>query len=343
MSVFHFLSYHNAVPIAVSVVLLGAGATFAATNPETIYSETAQVISIDNTYIVNKDLASYSPSTRITNVTEDSENYYVEYVLNTIDLQDYVWKDVSKTQTMKVAKAALGQYRDLGVYVTEQLKENIEQESRRLAETQEIERKNVSQKVVATVYGGLIGKMLDTSTETIPGYTPVVVAPPPQVASAAASTDQPSPAPPSTEQPSMQEPASQGVPGAPTIQILGNNPARVPIGSAYADLGAVITGPTPADAALGIHIFVDGTEVQTPSFDTSKAAEYLIEYRATNSAGTGSAQRTVQIFDPYAAERAAQSAATTSESVSPSASDAVASSTPGTAPADSNAATSTAQ
>lgn len=316
MSVLHFLSYHNAVPVAVSVVLMGAGATFAATNPETIYSEAQQVLSIDNTYLVNKDLSSYSPRTQIVAVTEDPDTYYVEYSLYTIDLVDSVWRDVSKTQVLKVSKAALGPYRDLGVYVTGQLKENIEQEIRRLADTQEIEKKNVSQKVVATAYGGLIGKMLDTTTETLPGYTPVVVAPPepePQVAAVVEATNA-GQTPEVTSQESPATPGSQNGPGAPTIQVLGNNPSRIPLGSTYADLGAAITGPTPTDQALGIHVFVNGTEMQTPSIDTTTVAEVIIRYEATNSAGLkGSAERTVVIYDPNAREEPVESATTTVE------------------------------
>ncbi|MHB1086988.1 MAG: hypothetical protein ACYCZ0_04560 [Minisyncoccota bacterium] len=301
MSVLHFLSYHNAVPIAVSVVLLGAGASFAATNPETIYSESQTVLSIDNTYLVNKDLGSYSPRAQIVAVTEDVDTYYIEYVLYTIDLDDAVWKDVTRRQVMKVSKEALGPYRDLGVYVTGQLKENIEQEIRRLAETQEIEKRNISQKIVATEYGGLIGKMLDTTTETLPGYTPVVVPPPePQVAASgeAAGGAQASG---SQSQETPSTPAPQSDPGAPTIQVLGNNPARIPLGSAYADLGAVITGPTPLDQALGIHVFVNGVETQTPTIDTATVGETIIRYEATNAAGQrGVAERVVVVYNPNA-------------------------------------------
>ncbi len=309
MSILHFLSYHNAVPIAVSVVLLGAGASFAATNPETIYSESQTVLSIDNTYLVNKDLGAYSPRAQIVTVTEDADTYYIEYTLFTIDIEDAVWKDISRQQIMKVSKAALGPYRDLGVYVTGQLRENIEQEIRRLTETQEIEKRNVSQKIVATEYGGLVGKMLDTTTETLPGYTPVVVRPPePQVAVVGEAVGgAPASGTPSQEIPSTAAPQSD--PGAPTIQVLGNNPARIPLGSTYADLGAAITGPTPQDQTLGIHVFVNGNEMQTPSIDTAIAGETMIRYEATNAAGLkGVADRVVVVYDPNASKEPAASA-----------------------------------
>ena len=61
----HFLSYNNAVPIAVSVVILGAGGAFAATDPQAIYSAQQRVVAVDNTYIANKDLSSFTPRVEI--------------------------------------------------------------------------------------------------------------------------------------------------------------------------------------------------------------------------------------------------------------------------------------
>src|SRR3989344_1167724 len=145
---FHFLQYHNAVPLAVTILVMGGGITFAATNPEAIYSAEQQVISIDNTYIAEKDLSAYTPTIEITGVTEDADNYYVAYKLSTIDLTESVWKDVVKGETITVSKIDLGPYRDLGIYVTQQLKQTIDREEARLVGTQEIEKKNLSQKVV---------------------------------------------------------------------------------------------------------------------------------------------------------------------------------------------------
>lgn len=313
MPILNFLRYNNAVPVALSLILVGGASTFAATNPQAVYSETKTVLSVDNTYLVGKDLASYSPRTQIDNVTEDADNYYVAYKLYTIDLEDSVWKDVVKNQTMKVSKMLLGQYRDLGVYVTQQLKENIDQENRRLRETQEIEKKVVSQKVVATAYGGLIGKMLDETMETLPGYTPVVTPPPApetQVASAGASDSNSSQS--STNTPSESQPQQPANPqGAPTLEVLGGNPAELQKGQTYIDLGAAITGPTDADRALGIKVYVNGNEVPAPSIDTSAAGEWTITYKATNQQGlTGSAQRIVRVTDPYAVPVPAESSST---------------------------------
>lgn len=355
MHVLNFLRYNNAVPVAISLLLMGGASAFAATNPDAVYSQTQQVLSIDNTYLVSKDLSSYSPRVEILGVTEDADNYYVAYKMYTIDLDNAVWKDVVKPETLTVSKAMLGQYRDLGVYVTEQLKENISGENRRLAETQEIEKKQVSQKVVATVYGGLIGKMLDETTETLPGYTPVVQPPPPppepvpqQQVAAAASPDTASTSNQPTQDASQQSSQQQSQPGAPTIQVLGGNPAQLDKGQSYVDLGAVITGPTDADRALGIHIFVNDStqEVASPVIDTSKPGEWTITYKVTNQAGAvGIATRKIVVVDPYAIITATSTPDTTASTTDPAAAapDATTSSAqsePAPAPADSTASSS---
>ena len=88
--------------------------------------------------------------------------------------------------------------------------------------------------------------------------------------------------------------------GAPILEVTGNNPATIQVGDTYSDLGAIITGPTENDVDLGIRVFLDDVEVQYVEIDTSAAGEYTVEYRATNSAGTASATRTVIVEDPNA-------------------------------------------
>ena len=290
-----FLQYNNAVPIAVSLVLLGAGGAFAATDPGAIYSSSQQVVSIDNTYIVNKDLSTYSPQVQIISVSEDSTNYYVNYNFYTIDLKNGVWQDVTKNEIMNVSKADLGQYRDLGLYVTDQLKQITDRELSYLKQVQAIEQKNVTQKVVATQYGGLVGKFLNTTTEEIPGYTPIVQGPPdtsPQTAAAAA----PSTPAPDTSSPPAASPTNSGNPSL-RIQVLGNTPAQIPLHSSYVDLGAVVTDA--ANDNIGIHTLLNGTEVAQITIDTSTTSVSTVTYSATDPQGnTVSIDRKVYVYDP---------------------------------------------
>lgn len=277
-----FLTYNNAVPIAISLTLLGAGGAFAATDPQAIYSANQQVVSIDNTYLVNKDLSNYQPKIEVTGVTEDPDNYYVAYDLYTIDLQNYVWQDVVRPDTMQVSKADLGPYRDLGVYVTQKMKDIVSREYDRLIATQTDARTHVSQKVVATQYGGLVGKFLDPTTDVLPGYTPVVQPPPPpqesETAAAGASQS-------GSSQASGTNTTPSGSSGSAEIglQLLGNDPAVISLHTAYVDLGAVLIDPR--NTNVGVHVFQNGTEVTTPTVDTSTSSVQTIEYRATDPNG----------------------------------------------------------
>jgi hypothetical protein len=102
----------------------------------------------------------------------------------------------------------------------------------------------------------------------------------------------------------------------PVIEVQGNNPATIYVGSTYADLGAIITGPTEADTNLGIHFFVNGAAVSSVSLDTSAPATHTIEYVATNGSGTATSTRTVIVeapADPGASSGDTGSATSTSE------------------------------
>lgn len=293
----HFLTYNNAVPIALSLMLLSAGAAFAASEDvqQAVYSSNEQVIAVDNTYLANKNLDTFTPRAEITAVTEDNDTYYISYTLTTIDVIDAVWQDVVQSKQMEVSKAALGMYTDLGVYVTEQLKQIIAKQIAYLKEVQEIERKQISQKVVATTYGGLVGKFLDDSMETLPGYVPIVVAPP--------ATELPSEgqvAGVSTDVPSTPATASAGVAsdsGGPTLQVLGNNPARIPLKSSYVDLGVLATHSSGRE--FSIHMFVNNMPVTSVNIDTTIVGTTTIRYESTDDEGrTGRAERLVVVFDP---------------------------------------------
>ncbi len=295
MAFLDFVKYNNAFPIAVSIALLGAGSTFAATNPDAIYSAQQQVLSIDNTYIANKDLAGYTPTIQIVGVTEDTDNYYVTYRLTTIDVVDSVWRDVTKEPVMQVDRRVLGKYGDLGLYVTEQLKQIIDRELAYLHDVQDIERKQVTNKVVATAYSGLVGALLDTTTETIPGYVPVVAPPPPPEIAVSSPADT-SQAASQVAGASAAVPTSSG-PGAPVLQILGNNPARIPVKTSYSDLGVVVTDDSGLE--FTVRRYVEGALVQDISIDTSEPGEWHIRYEVTDNAGnTSSRERLLIVYDP---------------------------------------------
>lgn len=307
-SLWRFLSYNNAVPIALTILLSGAGATFAATNPETIYDTEQTVVAVDNSYIATKDLNSYTPRLEILGVTEDAETYYVAYRLSSIDIVDSVWQDVTRDDVLSVAKGVLGEYGDLGLYATEQFKQIVDRQSAYLREVQDIEKRAISTKIVATAYSGLVGRFLDDTTESLPGYVPVVT-PPVEVVlvmQADPPTETPGevagvndPVPPVQEPtPTEPPPTPSNTSNPPTIQILGDNPVRIVVGGTYTDLGVVVTDDS--DASPTLRKFVNGSLTSGPiTIDTSAAKEVRIRYEATDSdTNTATAERIVNVVDP---------------------------------------------
>lgn len=99
------------------------------------------------------------------------------------------------------------------------------------------------------------------------------------------------------ESDSMDEnPQGQADTEAPTITILGNNPAEIAISSMYNDLGASVTDNV--NENLGIKTFVNDIEVNQIQLDTSTTTTYTIIYKAIDQAGNiGTAERTVIVGD----------------------------------------------
>jgi hypothetical protein len=256
----NFFLYNNIVPITISAVLLGTSATYAANNPEVFYEATETVIAIDNTYIAAVDFDTFSPTIEILSVTEDELNYYASYRFITIELVEAVWQNVSRVAELVVPKANLGGYRDLGLYLTQELHEKVMAEEKRLRDTQVFERQNVTRKQVATAFSGIIGGLLTDEVREIDGYNPLLT--PPQAAAERQTFARPDetstvskpialqPAvmmpPPTTVV--MPEPATDVVPPATTSTVPTVIPAPTPA-STPVPAGATTTSPPPTSTS----------------------------------------------------------------------------------------------
>ncbi|MEX0931679.1 MAG: DUF2341 domain-containing protein [Candidatus Paceibacterota bacterium] len=81
---------------------------------------------------------------------------------------------------------------------------------------------------------------------------------------------------------------------APTLTVLGNNPAVLAIGSTYNDLGVTVSDNI--NNNLGFKTSVDGVEVSVVSLDTKSEGVYEITYSVVDQAGnTGTAKRMVYV------------------------------------------------
>jgi hypothetical protein len=170
----HFIKYNNAVPIILGLLFFSTSATFAAVPAvrDSVYSSATEVRSVDNSFLLSADLDDYDFSMRVTAVSEDAEWFYIDYELDTVDIADAAWQAVTYDKTLRISKALL-RGGDLRAYAESELAQVRDQERQLLTEAKEREKKNgLSQKVVATVYKGLVGKLIAPDEETAPYYQP---------------------------------------------------------------------------------------------------------------------------------------------------------------------------
>lgn len=295
------IRYNNITPLFLIVAFVASSSAFALTNENVqnaIVNTTTKVLSVDNTYIANVNLTNYSPRVTILNVQENEDSYIVTYNFETIDNIDFVWKPVTVSRDLRVDKKVLGQYKDLGVFVTEELKQVIDQEKLKLLAIQEIEKKNISQKVVATQYSGLIGKLLDENTEVLPGYVPVnnqvqqdtvteVVTPVKEIFT-------PTPTPVVDNQNSTSTATTTIVNtevNNVNVQIVGPENEEVFVGSVYTDKGVFVNNAS----TESIQLKINGSDVSSISIDTASESINTIIYVVTTNKGVFELTRTVRV------------------------------------------------
>lgn len=181
--IIHFIKYHNAFTIGLVLVVVISGSAMASEGVRNavIGGETIERQGIDNTIILSADIDNFDFQMRIEGVTEDEKDYYVAYSYNTMAIQDNIWQTVVKEGILTVSKSALAGG-DLGLYVSEELGEIIDNQLAYLQEVQTIEgQKGKTLAYETTKYNGLIGLVLNSKTKVLPGYEPVVRPPEPQV------------------------------------------------------------------------------------------------------------------------------------------------------------------
>ena len=177
--VLNFIKYHNAFTIIFVVVFFGFGIGLAASPQmrDSIYSSEEIVVSVDNGLLVSADLDNFNFNLRITSITEDENNYYATYSYQTLTIENSVWQQREVEKTLTVSKETLAG-KDLGLYLAEELGENINYELSYLKRVQKLEKeKGESQKVVTVEYSGLIGRLLNPEEKVIEGYSPVIPEP----------------------------------------------------------------------------------------------------------------------------------------------------------------------
>ena len=175
----NFIKYHNAVAIAISLVLVLSFTAMASEDVRnTVLGEKIETVEgIDNSQLLAADLDSLDLKMTIINVVQDSQSYYIDYQFKTLAIKDNIWQPVLKSKRLTVSKAFLAGS-DLGLYVQEEIGEVADYELSYLKEVQDIQkRKGKTEVVTTTEYTGLIGLVLNVKDKILPGYEPVVKPP----------------------------------------------------------------------------------------------------------------------------------------------------------------------
>lgn len=178
----HFIKYHNAFTISLALIFVLGASAFAneGVRDAIIGEKIVKEQGIDNSQLLAANLSSFNFGLQITNIQEDTGNYYIAYSHQTWIVTNNTWQPGNKEKQIIVSKAGLGN-NDLGLYLAEELGEVADSEIKYLKEVQEIEKKNgLQQKIVSVDYTGLMGLALDIKNKVFPNYNPVVVIEPPK-------------------------------------------------------------------------------------------------------------------------------------------------------------------
>lgn len=260
--VIHFIKYHNAVSIGISLVLV---LTFSAMASEdfrnaVIGEEIVTEQGIDNSQLLSAALENFDTNLKIENILENEENYYVDYAFNTIAVRDNIWQLVVKSEKFTVNKTALGN-RDLGIYLAEEFSELARSEMAYLKEAQKTERERGRTQIVETTdYTGLIGLTLDLKNKILAGYEPVVK--PPEII----VQPEPAPAPQLISTPASESPAP--VSSEPTpIPTSSSEPQPTPISTSSEPTSTESTLPeaTTTETATTTTTTTEATTTQATS------------------------------------------------------------------------------
>ena len=256
---------------------------------------------VDVSKILNLNLDKFDTKLQISEITEDEENFYITYQYITLAVEDRAWKEVVKKKNISINKNILGS-NDLGVYLSEELAEVIDTEIIYLKEVQEIQKiknaketvlaKKESERMVASSYSSLIGKVLDINKNDFGDYEPIVKEEDLEETTAISEISKKEETVVKEEVALVEDKTtSAGVIDneAPLVVIQGNNPALIQLGSSYVDLGAKVID----NISEGLGIKVGGDVV-----DTSTKGSYFVTYTATDEAGNvATATREVIVYN----------------------------------------------
>ena len=170
--IIHFIKYNNLTALLVLAIFLATGGVFAQTptGQEVIGQEQKTIEGIDNTLLLSADLDNFNMDFKIEKIEEDEKYFYVTYTYLDLIQEDNAWQYLIQEKVKKVSKKLR---EDLGVYLTEQFKQEYEARLKYLREAKaSAEKVGTETRTEVTGYTGLIGQVLNLADNVIPGYEP---------------------------------------------------------------------------------------------------------------------------------------------------------------------------
>lgn len=168
--IIHFIKYNNATVIILAIILILGGGALAA-GPEAVGQKQTRTEGLDNTLLVQADLAGFNMDFKIEKIEQDEKYYYVTYNFLDLAIISQAWQYQLNQKTIKISKKIKD---DLGVYLTKYLAKHYEARVRelKLAQSQALSQ-GEQKRMEVTEYGGLAGRTLDLAAKVFPGYEPV--------------------------------------------------------------------------------------------------------------------------------------------------------------------------
>jgi len=193
----HFIKYNNAtIIILVAMFIISASAFATEPGREVVGQKQTSIEGIDNTLLIEADLAKMDMDFRIEKIETDDPGtspgqgqaaesslehsvltkasqgyYYITYTYIDLVKIDNAWQYQLQEKNRKISKKLK---QDLGVYLAQELAEEYQARIKELREEQEQAQEQGEEKRVEVVeYSGLIGKALDLAGKVFPGYEPV--------------------------------------------------------------------------------------------------------------------------------------------------------------------------
>ena len=169
-----FIKYNNAFLVVLVIgVMLFSSLAFASeeVRENTIGAKQVYAEGVDNTLLLETDLAVFNMDFTITGIIEDDESYLITYSYIDLVLEAGAWQMQEKQGGRKISKPFR---RDLGLYLADQLSQEAKARLKELKKIKQQELTKGETKIMQiTKYSGLIGKVLDISANTFPNYEPI--------------------------------------------------------------------------------------------------------------------------------------------------------------------------